>query len=102
MDLEYYVSQFSSNDPGEDRFSARYLSDYGSFFCVVDGHGGSFSCDLANAVILDYFIEELSKLSSLSKSELVIQAMHDAFRRCDDLILQESLTHKDLHHQSDV
>jgi serine/threonine protein phosphatase PrpC len=100
MDLEYYVSQFSSNDPGEDRFSARYIPDYGSFFCVVDGHGGCFSCDVANTIILDYFLEELTKLSSPLKTEFVIEAINESFRRCDELILQQSLTQKHLNPQS--
>jgi serine/threonine protein phosphatase PrpC len=101
MDLEYYVSQFSSNDPGEDRFSSRYHPEYGSFFCVIDGHGGSFSCDLTNTFILDYLLEELQKLPKpLNSSGDIIQILNDTFQRCDDLILQEAVRIKNLNLES--
>jgi serine/threonine protein phosphatase PrpC len=97
MDLEYYVSQFSSNDPGEDRFSSRYHPEFGSFFCVIDGHGGCFSCDLTNTFILDFFLEGLQKLPKpLNSSADIIQILNETFQRCDERILQEAVRIRNL------
>lgn len=57
----------------------------------LDGHGGCFSCEIANTYLLDTFIEELSKLSRPFNSSLVIETIRDTFQKCDDLILQESV-----------
>jgi serine/threonine protein phosphatase PrpC len=83
------VSQFSSNEPSEDFYSIKEDQDI-SLFCVLDGHGGTFSCKIANSNILNMLFDQVSALSKPAQPGDVIQAISQSFENCDRLILEEA------------
>lgn len=92
MSTSHSVCEFSSNQPSEDRYSVRIEPDI-SVFCVIDGHGGCFACELAEKHLVDMLLKDLRThdIKTLSPSA-VLQIFESTFKRCDETILQEAVT----------
>ena len=93
------ICQQESNVPGEDRISIRKCQGILAY-AVIDGHGGTFACNIATQKLLDIIIKNIiiiknkkisSTLANFSKE--IIIAIHNAFNECDDMILTEALRH---------
>jgi serine/threonine protein phosphatase PrpC len=90
--LVHSIGEFSSNEPSEDRYFVRTDSDI-SLYCVIDGHGGCFACDLAQQYLVDILMSELIKAIKLAKTPPeILQLFESTFKKCDDAILQEAVS----------
>ena len=63
-----------------------------AIYCVIDGHGGCFACDLAQKYLINMVMDELRNYNMKTVCpSVVLQLFENAFKRCDEAILQEAI-----------